>query len=145
MIDLRSETDYNMFHIAEAERMSFSELEDKVGEFHLESPNTLIVLMSNDETLATEAWKFLVAESIQNVYILDGGVNNWLATFWDEEAGIEPLGSGGDEELRFDFSAVLGSTYIAADPDPHHWEELIEYIPTIKMELKRAPTSGGCG
>jgi 3-mercaptopyruvate sulfurtransferase SseA len=35
--------------------------------------------MSNDEAAATEAWKVLVAESVQNIYILEGGVNNWLA------------------------------------------------------------------
>jgi hypothetical protein len=44
-------------------------------------PNTVLVLVSNDETAATEAWKVVVAESVQNLYILEGGVNNWLALF----------------------------------------------------------------
>ena len=43
--------------------------------------NTVYVVMSNDEVAATEAWKVLVAESVSNVYILEGGVNNWIKTF----------------------------------------------------------------
>ena len=112
---------------------------------HLEQANTVFILMDNDEGLAVEAWKFLIAESIPNVYILDGGINNWLSTFWDEEAGIEPAADRPDGQLDWDFAAYLGAAYVASSPDPHHWAEEIEYTPMIKLELKRAPTSGGCG
>ncbi|MBN1303736.1 MAG: YeeE/YedE family protein [Anaerolineales bacterium] len=146
MIDVRPETDYNMFHIARSRHIPLEELPEYVGGFHLEPARTLFVLISNDETTSTQAWKYLVAESIPNVYILDGGINHWLTTFWDNEAGIEPqVADTADETLAFDFAAVLGASYVAADPDPHQWEGKIEYIPTIKMDLKRAPTSGGCG
>jgi hypothetical protein len=37
----------------------------------------------------------------------------------------------------------MGSRYAAAEPDPEAQE--LEYTPKIKMEVKRAPTSGGCG
>lgn len=145
MIDLRSESDFNMFHIAGARNIQPDQLPEMVGEMHLEPANTVFMLIDNDEELVVEVWKYLVAESIPNVYILDGGLNNWLATFWDDEAGIEPAIQAASGQLNWDFAAVLGAAYVAADPDPHHWEELVAYTPNIKLELKRAPTSGGCG
>jgi hypothetical protein len=111
--------------------------------FHLEPANTVFVVMSNDEADATEAWKMLVAESVPNVYILEGGINNWLATFGNDEEGIIALGEGDDEQLRYLFGAALGAAYRSADPDPHEYE--LEYTPKIKLEMKRAPISGGCG
>lgn len=146
MIDVRGEADYNLFHIAEAERADLGGLPELSKELLLASPNTIVVLMSNDETLSTQAWKFLAAESVPNIYILEGGVNGWLDVYREEEIGIEPkMGLIADDELRYEFVAALGGSYEVSDPKYFHWDGLIEYIPKIKLELKRGPSSGGCG
>ena len=98
---------------------------------------------SNDETAATAAWKTLQAESMPNVYILEGGVNNWIATFGDDDLTKRINPGAGDDQLCYIFDAALGDRYAAAEPDPHAAE--LEYTPKIKLELKRAPTSDGCG
>jgi len=107
--------------------------------------------MSNDEATATEAWKALTAESLTNVYILEGGINNWLDNFSGAGAETEnadaalphpkPLTNPapGDDILRYAFPAALGALYPAATPEPHDFE--IEYTPKVKLELKQA--SGG--
>ena len=79
MLDVREEMDFNLFHILDAKHIPVSELAGIVSELHFEPANTVFVTMSNDEAAATEAWKYLVAESVPNVYILEGGVNNWIA------------------------------------------------------------------
>lgn len=146
MIDVRKEADYNLFHIAEAERVELSELSELSKELHLAEPNTVVVVMSNDETRATTAWKALVAESIANVYILEGGVNGWLEVFHEDEIGIEQAkGYVGTDELGYRFAAALGGSFEASDPDFNHYEGHILYTPKIKLELKRGPSSGGCG
>jgi rhodanese-related sulfurtransferase len=144
MLDIRDEVDFNLFHIADARKVSIEDLHALTPELHLEPANTVFVVMSNDETAATEAWKILQAESVPNVYILEGGINNWLGIFAADEHRILALDWGGDDELRYDFVAALGAAYPSADPHIHDWEE-IEYEPKIKLELKRAPVSGGCG
>jgi len=100
-------------------------------------------VMSNDETLATEAWKLMTAESIPNVYILEGGINYWLDIFAAEDKAIRRVAASGEEVLRYDFPAALGARYPAATPDPHHYE--LEYTPKIKLDVKRGPGGGGCG
>lgn len=143
MLDVREEADYNLFHLADARRVSVDELSVLSSELHLEPPETVFVLMSNDEIEATKAWKVLLAESVPNVYILEGGINGWLDIFAKDDIGIRPLEGAGEGELRYEFASALGAAYQIADPEFHEYE--LEFTPKIKMELKRAPSGGGCG
>ncbi|MBC8508865.1 MAG: YeeE/YedE family protein [Anaerolineales bacterium] len=146
MLDVRSEADYNLFHLLDAENITIAEIPNNIDKFIAQPANTLFVLMSNDEAAATEAWKIMVAESVPNVYILEGGINNWLDTFTTEfESEYCASGKeGADDELRYDFSAALGSGCPAAYPN-HELVHDMEFEKKIKMELKRAPSGGGCG
>lgn len=143
MLDVRDEVDYNLFHILDAQHIPLEEIPNHIEEFHFEPANTVFVTMSNDEAAATEAWKILQAESVPNVYILEGGVNNWIATFGDDDLTKNFNAGAGNDELCYIFDSAIGDRYDAAEPDPHA-HELI-YTPKVKLELKRAPTSGGCG
>ncbi len=145
MLDVRPESDYNLFHIQGARNVSPDDLVEVADELLLRPDinQTVIVVMSNDETAATEAWKTLQAKSVPNVYILEGGVNHWLSIFAAEEEGIQPLSQAADDRPRYAFSAALGDQWEAANPFPHEWE--LEYEPKIKLERKKGPSSGGCG
>jgi hypothetical protein len=105
--------------------------------------NTLFVTMSNDEAKATEAWKILQAESVPNAYILEGGINNWLETFGEDDLTKNRNVRVGSDELCYIFDSAVGSRNLASEPDPHEYE--LMYNPKVQMELKRAPSSGGCG
>jgi rhodanese-related sulfurtransferase len=144
MLDVRDEADFNLFHLDDAIHVEPSQLSAKVKSLLLEPANTVFVVMSNDETGSTEAWKFLVAESLPNVYILEGGINNWLRTFSEGDERIQPIQSAQDEQYQFMFSAALGSGFPASLPNPEHYKSL-EFTPKIKLSTNRAPKSGGCG
>jgi rhodanese-related sulfurtransferase len=146
MLDVRSEADYNLFHLLDAHHTPIEEIPAQIDEFIAQPANTVFVVMSNDETAATEAWKTMVAESVPNVYILSGGINNWLDTFGSQFEAQFCAGKKeavGDDELHYEFTAALGSGCPAAYPDPEHFES--EYEPKIQLERKRAPVGGGCG
>ncbi len=144
MLDVRSEADYNQFHILDAQHVLPEELPEMVPALHLEPANTVFFVMSNDETAATEAWKTLQAESVPNVYILEGGINNWLTLFANDEfLAANPRTPHADDQLAFAFPVALGARQFPAEPDPHHYEFI--YESKVILELKRAPVSGGCG
>jgi rhodanese-related sulfurtransferase len=143
MLDVREEVDYNLFHILDARHIPLDELDDIISELHFEPANTVFVTMGNDETAATEAWKMLVAESVPNVYILEGGINNWIAIFGNDDLTKTFNKGAGDDQLCYIFDSALGARNPAAEPDAHNLE--LEYTPKVKLEMKRAPTSGGCG
>src|SRR5512138_2403154 len=144
MLDVRPEADYNLYHIKGALNVPLEKLPGILPDLLSEPPaNSVFVLMSNDEIAATDAWKQLVASSVPNVYILEGGVNNWIAFFGKEEK-FESASSAGEDQLEYIFPAALGSKYGSCDPNPIHYEEL-EFEAKIKLELKRDKSGGGCG
>lgn len=144
MLDVRSEADYNQFHILDAQHVPLEELPTVIPALHMEPANTVFFVMSNDETAATAAWKTLQAESVPNVYILEGGINNWLALFANDEfLAANPSIPHSDDQLAYAFPVAVGARQFPAEPDPHKYEFV--FIPKVVLELKRAPTSGGCG
>ena len=145
MVDVRPEAEYNLFHIQDAQRKTLDDMPTFARALQLSPANTVVVLMSNDETTATEAWKILRGESVGNVYILEGGINNWLDTFanpnWQATQRLAtPVG---DDELRYVFTAALGSHYPWASPVRGNFT--LDYTPKIQLQPRRSPGGGGCG
>jgi rhodanese-related sulfurtransferase/uncharacterized membrane protein YedE/YeeE len=144
MLDVRPESDYNIYHINGAINIPLDKLPTIIPDLLSESPtNSVFVLMSNDETAATKAWKLLSASTVPNVYILDGGINNWIAFFGKDE-GFQTASSISSDQLGYLFPAALGSKYASCDPNPQKYEEL-EFEAKIKLQLKRDKSGGGCG
>jgi rhodanese-related sulfurtransferase len=141
MLDVRSESDYNIFHVKAAVLVEPEELIARVPQMLALPEQTVFVLMSNDEERASAVWKLLVSRDVRNIYILEGGVNNWLAVYGKD---LQPTaGTPGDETLRYHFAAALGDATPTAVPSQHDAD--IEFTPKVKM-MKKAPTGGGgCG
>jgi rhodanese-related sulfurtransferase/uncharacterized membrane protein YedE/YeeE len=146
MLDVRPEADFNLVHIRRSVNMPIDQLSASIPQMLAASaPNAVYVVMSNDEQLSTQAWKLLVAESLPNVYILEGGLNNWIAFFGKDDAGIvrasQPAAAG---QLQYVFPSALGDRYNCSDPSPIEYESL-KFDPRIQLQLKRDKSGGGCG
>lgn len=146
IIDIRPETDYNLFHIRRAINIPLAELKTHIPELLANAaPNSVHVVVGNGEEAATEAWKLLVAEAVPNTYILEGGINNWIAFFGKSDPEIQKATSpAAPDQLEYIFPAALGSRYECADPSPMDYEDL-EYEARIQLQLKRDKSGGGCG
>ncbi len=143
-LDVRDERYFNQFHLQGAVHVPLNNVQEKAKELQFELANTIFVTISNDELAATEAWKILKAESVPNVYILEGGINYWLNTYaGDSLAELDRIANPQPDQLAYRFNAATGSRHPAAEPDPHFID--LKYEPKVILELKRAPTSGGCG
>ncbi len=145
ILDVRSEADYNLFHLQEARHAPIDALPGLVAELRAEPANTVIVVASNDEAAATEAWKYLRAESVRSAYILEGGMNNWLRLFGDAQfVADSAVANATNDTLAFRFPTALGAGYAFAAPN-EKLAEKFEYTPKIVLEVKRGPGGGGCG
>lgn len=146
IIDVRGEAEYNLFHIKNAVNIPYPQLKSYVPKFLANSAaNVIYVVVGNEEELSTKAWKLLVGESIPNVYLLEGGVNNWIAFFGkDDPAIVKSAGQLVADRLQYSFPAALGDRYECADPSPIEYEK-IEFEPRIQLQLKRDKSGGGCG
>lgn len=148
LLDIRNESDYNIFHIYRAENITPSSVKsyEYVREMLKEPGNVLFVLTSSDESGTQELYKFLKTKGVGNLYILEGGVNNWLTVFPpDKDSAVEnsPVVSGG---MKYAFNRAYGSTLKISNP----WEGYPklepgkDYVKKVKVQT-RAAKSGGCG
>lgn len=145
LIDVREERDWNLFHLWGAQRIPVRDLPAQGERFAALPANGVIVLMSNDEATATEAWKLMMATASKpNAYILAGGINRWLAEFAPGHHGRAVVAGGtADETLRYPLKWALGSRHPAALPDTHH-VKTFSTDKKVKLQ-KRIVMKGGCG
>jgi hypothetical protein len=147
IFDVRDESDWNQFHLADAERVPLDQLPSQRDRLRALPENAVLVVVSNDEMLATEAWKRLMVLAKPNVYILEGGLNLWLNIYGvpaEEVAGhgrtslAQPNG-----RLRHRFKMALGARHAAARPDEHLTPQR-DYTPKVQL-FKKVARAGGCG
>ncbi len=129
--DLRTESEFNQFHLRDAQLVTPEQISDRrfFRELRVEPPQSVRILVGNSSGVL-EAWKKLVSEGISNVYILDGGIDAWIQEF-DKK--------GPNSELS---SLSLGERQPLAYPSMPHGG--LKYIKKIKVETKKA-LKGGCG
>ena len=152
--DVRSESDWNEFHLVDSERIAIEDFAAQRDRLRLLPENAVVVVVSNDEILATRAWKYLMTVAKSNAYILEGGLNLWLNIYGvaEEEAGSHGLAMAAghgkaslgkpDGTLRHPFKLALGDRHAAAQPDEHHLPHR-EYTAKVKL-LKKIAKAGGC-
>ncbi|HPS58483.1 MAG TPA: YeeE/YedE thiosulfate transporter family protein [Spirochaetota bacterium] len=150
ILDLRSESDFNIFHILSAENIQAADVNSQgmIESLKKEKPNAAIVLVSNGEKISTEAYRFLRVNGVQNLYILEGGMNNWITVFGaDKSIAVkkDPAASG-SEDSSYIFNRAYGSELKLANPVSDHGTvpENIRYTKKVKIQAKAAK-SGGCG
>jgi rhodanese-related sulfurtransferase len=147
IFDVRNESDWNQFHLADSERIPLDALPAQRERLRALPENAVLVVVSNDEILATEAWKRLMVIARPNVYILEGGLNLWLNLYAVSEDEIAGHGQRSlaqpDGRLRHQFKRALGARHAAARPDQHLTPQR-EYTPKVRL-LKKIAKAGGCG
>ncbi|EAQ95861.1 rhodanese-like domain-containing protein [Congregibacter litoralis] len=131
LLDLRGEFEFNRFHIRDARHLAGSPLPELAAELIAMPANTVFVLIGRTGDDMEQPWRALRAESVPNLYILDGGAEGWLRRFTNPSAPpVAPR-------------LALGDRHPASDPNPRLFEGSFE--PKVEMEIKRAPSGGGCG
>ena len=129
-----------------AELPSYRAMLDAEGTYPELSELGVVVVVSNDEIRATQAWKRLMALAKPNAYILEGGLNHWLNVYGVVEEEHDRHGAASlerpDGTLRHPFRLALGARHAAARPDEHRAPER-KYTPKVKL-LKKVAKAAGC-
>ena len=144
ILDVRPEADYNLFHLQEGEhapprrcRTCWKSCAPRRRTASWWSSATTICG-------ATEAWKFLRAESVRSAYILEGGLNNWLRTFGERGLVTDNALVARPTTAGVRVSGRAGAKYPFAAPN-ETLARSFTFTPKIVLEVKRGPGGGGCG
>ena len=147
ILDVRNEKDYKHFHLQDAVNISTDEAADDsfIKNLNIKPSNNVNILVSNDEKAALEIYKKLRAQGVINLYILSGGVNNWLTLFPLKKEIASKNNKMSDGVSRFTFAKNVGDSVIQANPagNMHFHAKKMVFEKKIKIE-KKAIISGGC-
>lgn len=169
VLDLRTEHDFNLFHVGGARRVSPQELAEPAEVRRLldEPPSTVTFLADNGEGRALEAWKLLAGRGVSNVYVVEGGMNRWLELYPVPACVAAREAAPLDGALGYRFAFATGDSLPSAWPElprsrafrfpcaapiasgageragefvwPAH-----EFTKRVKLQVKSA-VKGGCG
>lgn len=165
VFDMRDERDFNLFHMARAQRVTLADTErpDFVAALLNAPDNVVSFLVSNGETTALGAWKNLRAQGILNVYVIEGGINHWLELYALPHCVAErtQTPSAAGEQLAYTFAYATGSMLPSAQPElppksvaipcvvtaetqhPEAWP-VYSHSNKVKLQVKKL-IKGGCG
>ena len=120
VLDLRDEHDFNLFHLGGARRVDPAALTtpEVLKGLLAEPASTVTFLVANGEGPALEAWKALRASGVQNLYVVEGGVNRWLELYPVDAcvAAAAPV-AGPEDRLAWRFAYAAGSSLPSAWPE----------------------------
>jgi rhodanese-related sulfurtransferase len=172
VLDLRSEHQFNLFHVGGARRVdpaALARLSDETKRLVDRPANAVTFLVGNGEAAALAAWKSLKALGAANVYVVERGVNRWLERYpLPECVAVRTAASAeGADALAYRFAHASGDREPAAWPEraesqlfrspcedvvsrggerPHGTLPWPAYAFTRKVKLQtKAAVKGGCG
>jgi len=141
LIDVRSEDQYNEFSLSGSVNVPLDSVLSTDKQDYLNRDDLDVVLYSNDDLYADQAWILCMRLGYKNLYVMKGGLNVWYANILNP---IEPSQTAPNEDFdlyTFRLAAkqyFLGGSSIEIDSGSQK-ENII-----VKRRTKKAVTAGGC-
>lgn len=143
LIDVRKNTDYQLYHIPGAINIPLEKLLDSSSLEILTQDFKKKVFYSNGTSFATAAWIIARRNLFENIYILDGGLNRWYETILYPQKPDEATASITELDL---YSFRLAASQFFGN-NSSMVQKPIEQTQTVKKSIKvvkKNTASGGC-
>ncbi len=85
LVDVRSPGEFAQFSLPGAVNIPIGQILENQSEAILSDKNNKVVLYSNATTLSSEAWLVATRAGIEELYVLDGGLNGFIQTVFLEK------------------------------------------------------------
>ena len=152
LIDLIAEEDYNKYALPNAVNIPLNNLLDEEFEGYLDQIEYDVVLYSNDNFKADQAWILCKRLDYKNLHVLKGGINEWFSTIINPEKPTELMASRAFDLYSFRKAAsmyfgvaypqkeVVKKVVVKAAPKVTTTPKVV--VP--KKKKKKMPVEGGC-
>lgn len=148
LVDIREAAEFQKFSLPNATNLSLTDVvSDEWAEFMNQDKYT-IVLYSNGNVDAVQAWMLCRQKGYENIYVLQGGMNYWYETILNPQ---KPTDLIADEEIaKYEFRKAAGIALgggVAGDST----QKAATTVKTTAPKPLAAPAkkkkgaSGGCG
>ncbi len=141
LIDIRSQDEYDKFHLPGAINIPLSDLLNEEYRDLLDQDIKQNIFYSNSTVGANEAWMITRQLGYLNNYVLMGGLNYWAETIMNP---IPPANTSPDEEIaKYQFRMGAGQALGGAQVDETSESAVTIDKPIIKRPAKKR-VQGGC-
>lgn len=143
LVDLRSNADHDKYNIPGNVHFPFGQINEESA-YEILDNEKMIILASNGNTRAGQAWILFKQMGYQEVYILAGGLNNWVNVFNNPK---HPAGAYTDDELfTYQFrKAASGTLMGGATLTDESTEKQVKPKPVVrKRKKKEKKVDEGC-
>lgn len=147
LIDVRSEKSYTNYTLPNAINIPLAKLLDEDSEAYLNQNQYNVVLFSDDNFYADQAWILCNRLDYSNLHVLKGGVNKWFSTIISPPKPTEDMPAKAFE--LFTFRKAASMYFGVAYPEQFKSEKTVvkkapaKKVITVKKK-KKAPAEGGC-
>jgi len=145
LVDTRSEKDFNNYALPNAINIPLKKFLDEDFEGFINQDVYDVILYSNDNFYADQAWMIGNRLGYTNLYVLKGGLNEWFNTIINPKLPEETMPNEAFE--LYSFRKAAGMYFGVGIPEPETKEIIkkkpVKKVITVKKKKKRAP-EGGC-
>lgn len=142
VIDVRSEEDYNAFHIDPSVNIPLDKLLEQETLNELDDEK-LLILYSNGGTHAAQAWVLLQQQGFENSTVLLGGLNYWVDVYTNPEP---PTGHYAEHDMfNYQFLKSAGPKLLGnaqTVESTSKVEKPVKIKPRIRKKKKKAADEG---
>lgn len=140
LVDVRTPDEYGTYSLPEAINIPLVTLTNPDQLDLLASETKEVVLFSNDDLFADQAWIIFTRLGYKNIFVLKGGLNQW---FSDIILPAEPTAFSSQKEFDLYSFRKAASQYFKGTDTPTKESANQSAIPVKKRE-KKSGTVGGC-
>lgn len=142
LIDVRSEDEYEKFHLPGAINIPLSSLLEEQWKDYLHQDLRFNVFYSNSTVNADQAWMLTRQLGYENNYVLQGGLNYWVETIMNPSP---PLSTNPNEEIaRYDFRKGAGMALGGGATVESSTTQPAPELPNIAPRPQKKRVQGGC-
>lgn len=141
LIDVRSQDEYEKFHLPGAINIPLASLLDEQWTDYVNQDLRYNVFYSNGTVNANQAWMLTRQLGYENNFVLQGGLNYWVETIINPEA---PGATSPDEEIaKYDFRKGAGQA-LGGGATIESSDQTAPALPKIAPRPKKKRVEGGC-
>lgn len=148
LIDVRDEDSYNKYTLPNAINIPLAKLLNEDFEAYLNQDQYNVVLFSNDNFYADQAWILCNRLNYKNLNVLKGGINKWYKTIINPPKPTENMPTTAFELYTFRKAASMYFGVAYPEPFKKAKVTVVKKAPPKKVikvkKKKKAPAEGGC-
>lgn len=141
LIDVRSQEQYELFSLPNAFSIPLNEIALQKWEDYLNQEEMDVILFSNGDIYADQAWVICTRKGFKNLYVMEGGLNQWFSIIMQPTA--PPETSPSEEFDLYAFRQGASLYFSGGSVNDEESEAKTEPVKLIKR-TKKTTTAGGC-